>query len=150
MERTGAWRGMAALGLGLLAACAPTYHTAPRYRFYPPAAERVEAAAELRCRALGEPGGSPVRRFVTDGCSLWPDGWWQECCVEHDMAYWCGGTWAQRKQADERLAECVADRAGAWLGALMELGVRLGAPPWMPAYWRWGYGRDYRAGYPDE
>jgi hypothetical protein len=41
--------------------------------------------------AKGEPAGTPTRAFLTDGCSWWPDGAWQECCVTHEIAYWCGG-----------------------------------------------------------
>jgi hypothetical protein len=140
----------ASLGLAaLLVGCALTYHTAPRYRYYPPAAEAAEADAIAYCRALGDPAGIPERPFVTDGCSAWPDGTWQECCVRHDMAYWCGGTREQRRLADERLRECVAEHSG-WVAALMRAGVWAGGPPWFPARWRWGYGHPYPAGYTED
>jgi hypothetical protein len=131
----------------LAAGCALTYHTAPRYRYYPPAAEEVEAEAAAYCRALGEPAGEPEYRFVTDGCSVWPDGVWQECCVEHDMAYWCGGSREDREKADERLQECVTEKYAGWMGWMMRAGVRIGGPPWMPARWRWGYGHRYPSSY---
>ena len=35
-------------------------------------------------------GEKPPHPFTTDGCSMWPDDGWAQCCVEHDFAYWCG------------------------------------------------------------
>jgi hypothetical protein len=134
----------------LTVACALTYHTAPRYRFYPPAAEEAAQKAADYCRDLGEPAGTPERPFLTDGCSMWPDGVWQECCVAHDMAYWCGGTEDHRKSADDRLAACVSAEYAGWMAALMRAGVWVGGPPWIPARWRWGYGHRYPAGYAGE
>ena len=79
---------------------------------------------------------------------MWPDGMftgetWQTCCVEHDIAYWCGGTPAMRVEADEELRQCVGLRYHGWMGALMKPGVRVGGVPWLPAYWRWGYGHRF-------
>lgn len=37
---------------------------------------------------------------------------WEECCVEHDIAYWQGGTVAERLAADERRQ--VADKLEAY------------------------------------
>jgi hypothetical protein len=136
--------------LGL--ACAPTWHRASPYRFDPAAAAALEARAAEVCRARGEPAGPPTEPFRTDGCSLWPDGMftgetWQACCVEHDIAYWCGGTRAMRLEADRALAACVGERYRPWMGAVMKPGVRLGGGPAVPAYFRWGYGHPYPAGY---
>lgn len=145
--------------LGLLAAlgCAPTYHTADPYRFDPVAAAQLQERAARYCAERGEPAGRPTEPFRTDGCSMWFDAMvtgesWQDCCVEHDIAYWCGGTKAMRREADAELERCVAGHYRRWMGALMEPGVRVGGAPWVPAYWRWGYGHEYPAGYsgPDD
>jgi|GEM_PF-4294558 len=51
--------------------------------------------------------------FTSDGCSLFPDGTtdapslWVHCCIQHDLAYWAGGTRAKKRQADHALAQCV-------------------------------------------
>jgi len=137
---------LAALG------CAPNHHTADAYRFDPLAAAALEERAASECAALGEPAGKPTEPFRTDGCSMFPDGMftgesWQSCCVEHDIAYWCGGTAEMREQADDELKRCVGERYHGWMGALMRPGVRAGGAPWIPAWWRWGYGHEYPAGY---
>lgn len=41
---------------------------------------------------------SDLKPFTSDGCSVFPDGTlkekdlWLSCCIEHDRAYWLGGT----------------------------------------------------------
>lgn len=81
----------------------------------------------------------PPKAFTTDRCSMWPDGDWWSCCVTHDAAYWCGGSYADRKRADAELARCVGGR----LGSLMYAGVRVGGASWLPTPFRWGYGWDW-------
>jgi hypothetical protein len=126
-------------------ACATT----PREPGAPSAEEReLVEAAEHWCEAAGYPGGEPTRPFYTDGCSMWPDGDLYRCCVEHDVAYWCGGSREDRLAADRRFRACaeVADRGQSeWV----YLGVRAGGGAWMPAPWRWGYGHVYGTGYVD-
>ena len=39
----------------------------------------------------------PPTAFTSDGCSLWFDGCWVKCCVQHDLAYWRGGTSKERQ-----------------------------------------------------
>jgi hypothetical protein len=94
--------------------------------------------AEARCQA--HPAGLPEAGFSTDGCSSWPDAAALPCCIEHDIAYWCGGSCEERAAADRELRRCVAERTGA-LGWLMWAGVRVGGHPVLPLPWRWGYGR---------
>lgn len=65
------------------------------------------------------------------------------------MAYWRGGTADDRKQADEALRDCVAEKTGnSPLASAMYSGVRLGGSPHFPTWFRWGYGwnqlRSYR------
>jgi hypothetical protein len=136
--------------LALACGCAPTYHRPPALRFDRPRAEALEAHAEATCRAKVGPEGVPRRRFVTDGCTLWADGWWtglswQACCVEHDIAYWCGGPSDLRERADDELSRCVKKAYSGWLGAVMKVGTCALAGPYVPAHWRWGYGHGYPA-----
>ncbi|HSF07446.1 MAG TPA: hypothetical protein VLG10_16825 [Methylomirabilota bacterium] len=43
-------------------------------------------------------GQVPSHAFTSDACSLWPDGAWPTCCVDHDKIYWRGGTAEERKK----------------------------------------------------
>jgi hypothetical protein len=118
--------------------CAHTSHTVAPYRGDPVAALAVEDRAQASC--LEHSSELPPRPFVTDGCTAFVNDGWTGCCVEHDIAYWCGGSAAERKRADRRLERCVADLGHPFLARLMYLGVRVGAPAWIPAHWRWGFG----------
>jgi len=137
--------------LAAVAACAPKYHTAAPYRFDPANARDVVAEAIEHCRESSpEETALPPKPFVTDGCSSWPDGVWQRCCVEHDMRYWCGGTRAQRREADAALRTCVAASPGfgvSVVAPIMRAGVAIGGAPCWPFYWRWGYGHPWPRGY---
>lgn len=83
---------------------------------------------------------------MTDKCTCWPDGNWGDCCVDHDIDYWCGGTARQRLESDWRLRRCMRQRS--YLpGVLLFFGVRFGGVHWLPTPWRWGFGHDYPAGY---
>ena len=131
----------------LVVACAPTHHTPALYRDDRLEAARIEGEATARCQVKPPPS----RPFRTDGCTLWPDSVWQQCCVDHDIAYWCGGTKEHRAHADRELRNCVdahySDWRGPFLGGLMSSTARLFGAPWLPTYWRWGYGRLYPRGY---
>jgi len=133
-------------------ACAPAYHRAAPYRNDPQRAAALERHAAEVCAASGTVN-QPSERFFTDGCSWFPDGTWQGCCVEHDIAYWCGGSRRQRCAADRALADCVARSDPTWrgtvLGPLMRGGVGLGGAPWLPTYFRWGFGHAWPGGYDD-
>ena len=107
------------------------------------------ATGSAECRARRGDAATPPHPFTTDGCSLWPDGPWVECCVLHDRAYWCGGSAEERERADRTLEACVESAGSSATAGAMWLGVRIGGVPWWPAPWRWGYGWDYPAGYVD-
>lgn len=129
---------VAALGC---VACTPTRSTLrPPYELNGVAHDepRIRAIAAERCLRLRQL--LPQHPFTTDGCSAWPDRQWRTCCIEHDLSYWCGGTSAQRRGADERLRACVAERSAAMNARFMFLGVRFGGHRFMPFPWRWGYG----------
>jgi hypothetical protein len=95
-----------------------------------------------------------LQDFSSDGCSLFPDGdfnnrnLWCDCCFTHDIAYWRGGTEEERKQADQALRKCVLERTGnKVLAKMMYDGVRAGGHPAFPTWYRWGYGWQYGRGY---
>ncbi len=104
--------------------------------------------------SIGAEAARGIRAFSSDGCSLFPDGWikqknlWCECCYQHDIAYWQGGSQEQRREADSTLAACVKQRTGSnALAQMMEAGVRFGGHPIFPNWYRWGYGWPYGRGY---
>ena len=97
---------------------------------------------------------SILKPFTTDGCSLFPDGTfsdkekWQDCCIEHDIAYWQGGSEAERLKADLELKRCIFERTGDQvLSDLVYDSVRIWGSPVFPAWYRWGYGWPYGRGY---
>jgi len=91
--------------------------------------------------------------FTTDGCSggmswLYNNIFgkelpWRDDCVEHDKAYWYGGTSEQRRLADIKLMCDVANTGYPIIGSLMYVAVRIGGHPLLPMSWRWGYGWKY-------
>ena len=141
-ESTGGGRRSLPILIGVaLWGCAHTAHTVAPYRDDAHAAQALEDRARSSC--LERTSQLPPRTFVTDGCSAFANDGWVECCVEHDALYWCGGTAEGRRQADRRLEQCVADLGHPCLARLMYLGVRAGAPAWVPLPWRWGFGWDF-------
>ena len=79
--------------------------------------------------------------FKSDGCSMFPDGSYYNCCYVHDVAYWPGGTADERKKADEDLRACVRGITGSgFLAGLMYWGVRMGGGPAHDTTYRWGFG----------
>ena len=95
-----------------------------------------------------------LKPFSSDGCSLFPDQSlineddWYDCCAEHDIAYWQGGTKEERTQADKLFKECILKRTqDKTLANLMYVGVRFGGSPYFPTWYRWGYGWNYQRGY---
>ena len=103
------------------------------------------------CTSAAAPELQP---FTSDGCSLFPDADlitgddWCSCCFEHDIAYWRGGTEAERLAADQELQRCVTEKTGnALLGRLMFEGVQAGGSPYFYNWYRWGYGWGYERKY---
>ena len=95
-----------------------------------------------------------LRPFSSDGCSLFPDSSlithkdWCDCCFQHDLAYWRGGTQQQRENADLVLKQCVLDKSGdPILADVMFNGVRFGGSPYFYNWYRWGYGWSYTRKY---
>ena len=92
---------------------------------------------------------SQLKPFTSDGCSSFPDGTieqnelWLGCCRAHDYAYWQGGTYKERLDADLALQSCVAAVGEEEIALLMLAGVRVGGSPFFPTTFRWGYGWSY-------
>jgi len=72
---------------------------------------------------------------------------WRDCCFRHDRAYWLGGTYSERLQADDALRTCIAEVENPALAEAMWAGVRAGGSPFWPTPFRWGYGWPYFRGY---
>jgi|GEM_PF-264859 len=94
-----------------------------------------------------------LKPFSSDGCSLFPDGTfeqqqlWLSCCTDHDRTYWQGGSYQQRLDADLALKTCVSAIGESVIAELMLSGVRVGGSPYWPTKFRWGYGWSYPHGY---
>ena len=104
--------------------------------------------------AIVSASAAELHDFTSDGCSLFPDGnfqdraLWCDCCLAHDISYWRGGTKAERRRADSLLRACVLERTGSKaLADFMYNGVRAGGHPAFPNWYRWGYGWNYGKGY---
>lgn len=100
-------------------------------------------AITLVAGALGQTSTSRElpKDYVSDGCSWFPDGNYCECCVEHDKAYFYGGSKKERRAADRQLFECVKRKKGRLLARMMWIGVRVGGVSFLPTSFRWGFGK---------
>ncbi len=87
--------------------------------------------------------------FKSDGCTLFPDGNYCDCCVEHDKDYYFGGTSRERWRSDKRLYNCVRKKKG-WqnklIAPMMWVGVRVGGSSILRTPFRWGFGKTKRPG----
>ncbi|MFS4458127.1 helicase [Bdellovibrio sp. HCB2-146] len=96
-----------------------------------------------------------LKDFTSDGCSMSPDGWiigqthYVQCCVEHDVAYWRGGTRQEKLTADLELKQCIKEKSNSVVAEIYYRGVRVGGVESLPTNFHWGYGwtkrRNYRA-----
>lgn len=142
-----AWLLALAICVLLLSGCTPRLHTISPYSEDEVRAAALEASAMDLCRAKRSGSTLPLSAFKTDGCTMYPDEPWLECCIRHDKNYWCGGSRPDRKESDRALKRCVAEMGFPWSGRVMYLGARLGGHPWLPLPWRWGYGWKWPSGH---
>jgi hypothetical protein len=113
--------------------------SADEFRQY--AVEQCRHALEY-ARSPAEKPGLPTHAFTTDGCSAWPESRAQGCCLEHDVAYWCGV--GSRREIDLSFRRCLLRETGSKVyAAIAYTGVRLGGGRFMPFSWRFGYGHDW-------
>ena len=72
---------------------------------------------------------------MTDACTMFPnkiDGIdLTDICIEHDMAYWAGGTEEQRMVADVKMRKAVSEK-NQFLGELMYCLARIAGNPKFP------------------
>lgn len=82
--------------------------------------------------------------FKSDGCTLFPDGDFRDCCQAHDLVYFSGGSLRERWRADNQLMACVAKKKG-WhhklIAPIMRAGVFVGGTRFFPTPFRWGFGK---------
>lgn len=109
-------------------------------------------SASILLLAIGCASQSALKPFTSDSCSCWPEGYdnqkqWEKCCEEHDLAYWAGGSWEERLEADRKLKECVEQAGDTAVAQIMYFGVRAGGTAFLPFPWRWGYGWTHLRGY---
>jgi hypothetical protein len=108
--------------------------------------KRRYLAAALTLLLAPAASADELKPFTSDGCSAFPDGTsdqqdlWLRCCTAHDHAYWKGGTYQEREDADLALRSCVAELGQPEIAAVMLIGVRVGGSPAFPTRFRWGYG----------
>jgi len=82
--------------------------------------------------------------FVGDGCTMFPDGDYADCCLAHDRDYYRGGTKQERRASDKRLQQCVRAKGHKYLSNLIFLGVRIGGGSWLNFPFSWGFGQKNR------
>jgi len=98
---------------------------------------------------------NPPFKFTWDGCSGgisaitnlfftkvdWEDG---KGCLTHDYAYWRGGTFTMKKNADNDLYNHIISLGHSKIYAyIVWFAIAIGGLPFIPAPWRWGYGYPY-------
>jgi hypothetical protein len=131
-----------------LTACTPMRSTVPppyRYQHVDYDEQGMQTAAMDYCAARNPDDAQPEFPFTTDGCSMAPDGKWGECCLAHDVRYWCGGTRDDRLEADRALKACLMEHKGPVVAGFYYLGTRAGGWRRVPFGWRWGYGDPWPA-----
>lgn len=91
---------------------------------------------------------APPIPFYHDGCTAFPD-WlpghnFYEACLNHDIAYWLGGTEEERTAANVQLATAVRTIGplGPFLAPIMYTAVQYGGNSWISHQLgsEWGYG----------
>jgi hypothetical protein len=90
--------------------------------------------------------------FQSDGCTTFPNSIaypnpskWGLCCVQHDIAYWKGGSQENRKNADKQLQACVIEQGEANLASWLYWNVH--AKDSNSNSTPWGYGWQMNRGY---
>lgn len=93
--------------------------------------------------------------FETDYCTMFEDGTpskpmvWKQCCYDHDLRFWFGGSETQRDLADLRLKSCVENTGHQHIAKLMYYAVRAGRYSPVQHKLRWGWGWKPFIGYKD-
>ncbi|MBC7503562.1 hypothetical protein H7169_01195 [Candidatus Gracilibacteria bacterium] len=81
--------------------------------------------------------------YISDGCTLYEDDDYRDCCEAHDRAYWQGGPLYKKLVADANLYACIAEKGHDFRENWMFAGVLFGGNPGLPTTFRWGFGFPY-------
>jgi len=103
----------------------------------------VSAFAQKSSAENAEPQPD-LTEFVSDACTWFPDGNYQDCCEAHDREYFAGGSWKERWRSDKKLFQCVAAKPKFYnklVAPLMWLGVRTFGGAWLNTKASWGFGK---------
>jgi hypothetical protein len=113
----------------------------------PPTTPDMLIAADEYLELTQKP--TPPRAFVLDGCSLFFDSLpyhdFTEACLQHDIAYWAGGSGAERNMADIAFEQEISNTGflGPVLAPLMYAGVHVFGDTILVrsinANWGWGW-----------
>lgn len=109
----------------------------------------------LTFNVFGSYEQNELRSFTSDGCSMSPDkdffignGDWLNCCYQHDIKYWLGGTRQDKKIADENFKQCLIKSGMSDIETeAYYLAVVYGGSAYLPTSWKWGYGWKKSRGY---
>lgn len=74
-----------------------------------------------------------------EGTPSKPDAW-KQCCYEHDLRFWFGGSGSQRDLADLRLKSCVEKTGHSYIAKAMYYAVRAGKYSPVKHKYKWGWG----------
>ena len=66
-----------------------------------------------------------ISKFKSDGCTMWPDGNYRDCCVRHDLDAFNG---IADNIADIALFQCVAESTNPAWAAIMVIGLFIFRP----------------------
>ena len=91
---------------------------------------------------------TPPNAFTQDGCSLFPDTllWhdFRPACLDHDIAYWAGGSDLDKVSADLDFKDAVSETGpiGTLIAPFMYIGVSVFGDSWLTKLVgaNWGYG----------
>jgi hypothetical protein len=97
----------------IISGCTATRHRLEPYQSDVVQAQQLELHANEVCRQRRGAADLPPHRLTTDGCFVWPDSTWATCCIEHDIAYWCGGNIEERRRTDAACGGRIEPR-NAW------------------------------------
>ena len=93
-----------------------------------------------------EASANELQKFETDYCTMFQDGTpsnpnaWKQCCFDHDLRFWFGGSEVQRDLADTRLKSCVEKTGHSFIARAMYYSVRAGRYSPVKNKYQWGWG----------
>lgn len=106
-------------------------------------------------KLFSNPKAPTLRPFTSDGCSASPDGVpltsksqaWLDCCIDHDLEYWGGGSKSDKRSADSKFKKCIQDKGYESVAYLYHKSVSVVPSAKTNFTYRWGYGWNYKRPY---